>query len=77
MKEIQGYIAIVPNDPSGKGLLYFTELAAITHAKTFDGLVERHWDDPNSTMINRQHWVERPQPVKIFTLAIKEEIKWT
>lgn len=67
-----GYIAIIPNDPSGRGLYFFSVESAKTHKALMDKQVEEKWDDGKT--FNKEYWKEKPLPVKIYSLVTEEEI---
>lgn len=68
-----GYVAISPNDPSKRGMLFFGKEKAIDHAIYMDKFVESHWDIPGA--FNKDHWKEKPLPWKVFSLVNSEELK--
>lgn len=39
MKDVQGYLALIPNNPSERGMLYFSLESAKQHKIQFDALV--------------------------------------
>lgn len=73
MKEIQGYIVISENDPSERGLLFFTPEKANEHKDHMNQLIPLY-DDPSSIFWNKQHWKQKPQPFKMYSLTMKEEV---
>lgn len=67
MKEIQGYLCIIPNDPDGRGMLYFTEEAANTAKYNMDKTVSDNWDKEG--IFDKQHWKEKPLPCEVYALT--------
>jgi hypothetical protein len=65
----QGFVAISPSDPNPKGLLFFTEAAALGHKANMDVRLEEY---PKG--FNTDHWKERPEPWQVFKLTISERI---
>lgn len=74
MKEVQGYVTIIPNDPSGRGMLYFTEDGAREQAIRLNKMVEQEWETPGK--FNKDYWKEKPLPCKVYSLIIKEELNY-
>jgi hypothetical protein len=66
MKEIQGYLCIVPNNPDGRGLLYFTEVEASREKIRFDESVKTKWE---TDYFNKEYWKEKPSPCEIYPLT--------
>ena len=56
MKEIQGYLCIVPNNPDGRGTIHFTEQSALDAKFSFDSFVNDKWE--NVETFNKDYWKE-------------------
>jgi hypothetical protein len=65
----QGFVSVSPNDPSPKGMLYFTETAALKHKADMDALLEKYPENWNT-----DYWKEKPEPWQVFKLTISERI---
>jgi hypothetical protein len=65
----QGFMAVSPNDPNPKGMLYFTEGAALEHKVNMDALREKYPENWNI-----DYWKEKPEPWQVFKLIISERI---
>ena len=65
----QGFVAVSPSDPNPKGMLYFTEEAALKHKANMDAQSEGY-----PKLFNTDHWKEKPEPWQVFKLTISERI---
>lgn len=65
----QGFMVVSPNDPNPKGMLYFTEEAALNQKIVMDALREKYPENWNT-----DHWKEKPEPWQVFRLTISERI---
>jgi hypothetical protein len=72
MTIVHGYLAIIPNSPDGRGMLYFTKEKAIESAKAFNDYVEAKWDDPESDL--RKQWKEKPEREIVCELVIRDDV---
>jgi len=68
-KHQQGFVAISPNDPGQKGLLYSTETAALNHKASMDA-----WREEYPKKFNTDSWKEKPEPVQVYELTIGKRI---
>ena len=68
MSSVVGYMCMSPSDPSKKGLLYATKLAAEEHQKQMDALIAQ-WPEG----WNVDFWKNKPECWKIYPLGIIEE----
>lgn len=73
MEKIQGYVALPPNEPSGRGLFYFTVEGAKDFKERFDRHSASYPNTENSWDLN--YWKEKPLPVEIYSLIVGEKIE--
>lgn len=72
MKDVQGYVVITPNDPTGRGMLYFNIEKAREMQKTLDDFVTNYWGIEGH--FDTEFWKEKPLQYKIYSLKVREEV---
>lgn len=74
MDKIQGYMAISPSDPCGRGLLYATKEAAKNHQIHMNTVALEKWDDDKTW--NKEYWGnEKPQPWEMYELILGNKLE--
>jgi hypothetical protein len=69
IKKVQGWTALSPSDPEGRGLLYFTRDGAEEHKNTMNAKIKNYPIKWNTT-----YWPTVPEPWEVYELHLGNKL---